>query len=138
MLSLLIIAIIIFTSIRYYQVANENLKVAQAVDMVSTIINATSKWLEGQPKLTPDFGQATLVNAGLLPAYYRTALNPWKGELLVRSSSVSLTQLTIVMLHVPKTACFNLLAKVEKYGVPTLTHCVPGGDGYIFYITIQY
>lgn len=138
MLVLLIIAIILFTSIRYYQVASENLKVAQAVEMVNTISNATAKWLEGQAQLTPDFRVDTLVDAGLLPAYYKTALDPWKGELMVLSGSGALTQLTIVMLQVPKAACENLLARVQKYGVSQNTRCVPGGDGDIFYITIQY
>ncbi|QLH41697.1 MAG: hypothetical protein HWD59_02490 [Coxiellaceae bacterium] len=49
MLSLLVILTLIFMATRYFLISRESLRVSQAVDMINTTVNASYKWLEGNP-----------------------------------------------------------------------------------------
>ncbi len=82
MLSLAIIAAIMLMATRYFIIANQNMKVSQATEIASTLINSSFKWVEGQPDFS-DFNTTTgggvnkLVKDGILPQSWNGKEDPW-------------------------------------------------------------
>lgn len=110
MLVLLIIVIIIFTATYYFRVTSENLKVTQAEEMINNIVQASYKWLEGNPNFA-GINIDVLQSAGFLPANYDT--NPWKGKVSIEASSPDNSKLLLKMEAIPTESCTNLVEKMN-------------------------
>lgn len=114
MLSLLIIAVIIFTATRYFEVTNENLRVAQAENMINNIVDASYKWVQGQPNFSGISMDVLIKQTQLLPSnYYFT---PWKnGIFSVVVSSQDPQKILIQAWNIPVRSCNNLAEKMKQY-----------------------
>lgn len=113
MLSLLVIAIIIFTATKYFTLTSENLRVAQAGEMVNNITDASYKWSQGQPDFTNVSIQA-LNLSGFLPNDYDKG--PWPGSTISIAPDSTKQKIVITITGMTATACQNLAEKMVKYG----------------------
>lgn len=111
MLSLLVIVFIALATTRYFQVANENLKVTQAEEMINNIVDASYQWLKGNPDFST-ISLTTLQNAGYISTSYTT--NPWKGTVVVGPGS-DVSKVNLQMSGIPVASCQNLAEKMQKY-----------------------
>lgn len=117
MLVIIVITALTLGAVRYYTSARDNLRVTQAMKMISEVVGASYEWVKGQPSFADPSGAITmgkLVDAGLLPQkYILSNVNPWKGRIRVIGISGNLE---LRMENIPGAICENVLKlKVEKY-----------------------
>lgn len=126
MLSLLIIAALIFLVTRYFTTTSENLKVSQAEEMINTLASASYHFLEGQPNFKT-VSLTQLSQLGLIPATFLSKnANPWQGSVEVKPSSDD-SKVVIILSGVPSTSCTNLIEKLQKQGSDL--HCEGQTEG---------
>lgn len=127
MLTLLVLAAILFSATRYYKITQENLRVEQAVTMVSNTITAAHQWSESVTDTT-GLTLQTLINAGLVPPSYAKG-NPWGGKFLVSWVNYLLT---LRVNGIPRQeSCVSLREKMQNYFNPNHLNpeCVRTGGG---------
>lgn len=84
MLSLAIIAIMLIMAVRYYQSANTNQSLSQAVDMVNAVTGAAESYTTSNASFRTSASPplptlSDLVAGGYLPNSYNSGLNSWGG-----------------------------------------------------------
>lgn len=126
MLVLLVITILVFSSLRYYSVVEENLKITQAEDMINHIVDASYRWNEGNS----DWQQLNLqqlINQDLLPA--SAAISPWTTPLNLQGSAPN--QVVVSVRSIRVTTCHALQEKFKH--LAQKTNCVQEkAGGYTF------
>lgn len=115
MLTLIVIAAILFLVTRYYNITQESLRVEKAVTMSTNIVNGTHQWAETVTSISPISIQK-LIDADLVPASYANG-NPWGGDLEVYAPAFPGDYFfTVYMSGIPAAAsCENLREKMQKY-----------------------
>lgn len=90
LLVLAVIAAAMFMTVRYFVIARTNYKVVQTIDRINTLVDASYKWVEGQPNFcgSPTSGCASpspnaislqrLNDAGLISS--GDMIDPWNGK----------------------------------------------------------
>lgn len=118
MLSVIVITAILVASIRYYTLAQENARIARAVEMLNNVATASFKWVEGQNQIGFDgITIAKLADSGLLPQIYKTeteTINPWRGKLAADPAANN--SVIITLGNVPPSSCANLKQKIINIG----------------------
>jgi type II secretory pathway pseudopilin PulG len=122
MLSLAIIAAVILMATRYFTQASEASKVTQATQMIHTLIDASFKWVEGEPNfLGKDeknpISKEQLVTAGLLPNEWLDKKNPWGNDIDLQPLKDYKNQIEIILYGAPKSACESINDIMVKQGV---------------------
>jgi prepilin-type N-terminal cleavage/methylation domain-containing protein len=124
MLALLVISGLLLLATRYYQQTRESLRVTQAIEMINNVVNASYKWLAGQPNFSssnPSFSIPILVTAQFLPQSYGTTVintaNPWKGSINVVAASTDNNYITISLSNIPPKSCQNLIEKMQNRAI---------------------
>ncbi len=113
MLSLLVIAALIFLVTRYFTTTSENLKVSQAEEIINTLSKASYHYLEGQPNFK-NISLTQLVQLGLIPNTFADT-NPWRGAIDIKPSSDN-ANVVITLTGLPAASCNNLKEKLQKQG----------------------
>lgn len=116
LLAVFVAAGIIFAVVRYFNIARENSRVAQATQMINIVIRASYDWLEGKSNFN-DLGSngiQTLVNSNFLPPTFSSATaNPWRGTIQVRAASNN-QQIQLTLTNVPYTSCVQLSEQLKQ------------------------
>ncbi|EKD55144.1 MAG: hypothetical protein ACD_60C00025G0041 [uncultured bacterium] len=123
MLVLAIAAMIIVMSIRYYQSASLNQKIAATVNNVTGIVAAAESYLSMN-------GSLTGVDTGML-AYLPGARLPnsgWGGAMTI--SNISLNGYNINIPSVPNTGCAQLRSLLVQNTKFTIAFCPAAGPGF--------
>lgn len=115
MLSLAIIAAIILMATRYFTQASEASKVTQSTEIIATLINASYKWVEGQPNFS-DISIQKLVDDKILPPDWANKKDPW-GKLLTLKPHGNNNQIRIIMDGAPLSACNSINDIMINQGV---------------------
>lgn len=132
MLALLVVAALLFTTIRYFVSAEKESRVTQAIKQIDTLVQASYDWVQGEPsfyKLSID----KLVDSGYLPNGFKTGTkNPWLGNITISADANNPHRLRISLTSVPHKACINLMEKLRSQVAirdnnPNITSC-PDGD----------
>jgi type II secretory pathway pseudopilin PulG len=120
MLALVVISALLLLTARYYQQTRENLRVAQAIEMINNVVKTSYGWLEGQP----NFGGIrldTLISSKFLPSFYSGNSNPWKGTIEVTSADIKdnnqnviANHVTVILTNIPAKSCQNLKEKMQS------------------------
>lgn len=120
MLSLLVIAGIIFIVLRYAGPARQQTQITQYIRQINTLSDASFRWLRGQDSLK-GITIPTLANAGLMPSRYITEKynNPWRNEFYINENiyiAPNSPNALAVWSFVPsKTICEALKQRVLKF-----------------------
>ena len=125
-LSLAIIGSILLMATRYYLQAQEGAKVAQATKMISTLVNASFKWLEANDDFNDLKNKNILVDANILPESWRDKKNPWAGLLEVVGYGADSQRLKITLGGLSETACENIDDIMSKQGMQLNKNCADG------------
>ncbi len=129
MLSLLVIAALIFLVTRYFTTTSESLKVSQGEEIVNTLTKASYHFLEGQPDFK-NISLSQLTQLGLIPNTFLLAnANPWHGSIDIKPSSDN-SKVVIILNGLPITSCNNLVEKLQQQG--TDLQCSGQGDAVTF------
>ena len=125
MLSLLVIAGIIFVVLRYAGPARQQTQITEAIRQINTLSDASFRWLEGQPSLL-GVSIRGLADKGFLPSRYNsthldTYDNPWRNEVSIASYGANNQQLAITSQVPTATICNALKARTKKFS--TLATC---------------
>lgn len=122
MLSILVITAIILGATKYYLVTREEMKIAQAQDIINNVAHAGYKWVEGKPNFY-GVSKLELVNMGLLPQSYTSKTDPWGGEIIVSAGTMDKMSWMQVMFNLanPAASVVGMSDKacgilVAKYG----------------------
>ena len=123
MLALVVIAVLLFLAVRYYTVAREGAKVAQAISRIDMAVNASYKWLEGMNQTGfRTINADKLVDKGLL--LKQDIKNPWIGtDMSIGPYAVDSDHVSIEYLGIPKTACQSLAAKLKEKTYKSNSEC---------------
>lgn len=105
MLALVIIAVLLLMSVRYFEQASEAKKVADSVKIIHTLIDASFKWVEGQNDFTGFGGVSDLVNAGILSSDWNTKRDPWGGNISIIEDNNDKNKISIILDGVPIESC---------------------------------
>jgi Tfp pilus assembly protein PilE len=111
MLALVVVGALLLLVTRYYQQTRENMRIAQAIEMINNAVNAGYKWLEGQPNFKA-VKVTVLADSQFLPQSYKEGnANPWKGTIDVVSANNS-DYMTVILTGIPTKSCQNLKEKM--------------------------
>lgn len=118
MLALVVVTSIMLLAGHYYQVAKENTRVSQAVQLLNQIVDASFKYLEAKPaKLQQDM-LPTLVEMDLLPKEFKnnTQLSPWLTPVSVSYHKLpEASFLEVVIQRAPSKSCYQLIHLMNKF-----------------------
>ena len=114
MLALAIIAALLITATRYYQIASDARKVSEAVEIVQAMYSAGEQWKQTRGDFIPQENVLTeFVVDNLIPSdFVNPHVNPWGGAIVAVADSA--TQLKLTLTNVSYAACMNLLQKVRS------------------------
>jgi prepilin-type N-terminal cleavage/methylation domain-containing protein len=112
MLSLAIIAILLVTATRYYNMTRSSQHVNEAAQMITAVYAAAQSWLANDQlksqNMIPDF-----TNIGILPKQFTNPnINPWGGA--ITATGQSATSLLVTLTQVPTTDCNELLQQFKE------------------------
>ena len=118
MLSLLIIASIIFVVLRYAGPARQQTQITQAIRQINTLSDASFRYLEGQPSLK-EVSIKELADHGFLPSRYNSKKlelynNPWRNEINIAADGANNQQLEITSQIPTSDICKPLNSRVLK------------------------
>lgn len=119
LLAVFVAAAIIFTVVRYFTIAREGSRIAQASQMIKIVVRASYDWLEGQPNFNTlgTNGIQTLVNGNFLPQNFSsTTVNPWRGAIQVQAASGDAQRVQLILTNVPPAACIQLSQQLKQQG----------------------
>ena len=120
MLSLLVIASIIFVVLRYAGPARQQTQITEAIRQINTLSDASFRYLEGQPSLK-NVSIKELADKGFLPSRYQSTepyKNPWRNEITIAPYGAN-DQLLSIKSQVPTmTICNALKSRVLKFAAP--------------------
>lgn len=116
MLSVIVITAVIVASIRYYTLAQENSRIAKAIEMINNVATASFKWVEGKNQIGFEgINIGNLADSGLLPQIYKTEnINPWRGKL--SADPAANNSVIITLGNIPPNSCANLRQKIINVG----------------------
>ncbi|MGB6977090.1 MAG: type 4 pilus major pilin [Gammaproteobacteria bacterium] len=117
MLALVVISALLLLATRYYQQTRENLRVAQAIEMTNNVVNASYKWLEGQPSFS-GISIPTLISSQFLSKSYDGNSNPWKGTIAV-GPATDTSYIVVTLTNIPSKSCQNLKEKMLNRALKT-------------------
>lgn len=108
LLSLSVVAVLVLTSVNYYQSVRTAHNVTLATNMYRDIVKATQRFIShNEPK---NVSMQKLISEDLLTKQYET--NPWAGKTTVNTTQKGRLFVTIKMEGVPKSACLNLAGQL--------------------------
>lgn len=124
MLGIAIIVTILIASTRFFNIANENAKVNNAINLLHQITDASYKWYENKPNFN-NLTFSTLAEAGFLPEKYKAyekvceGCNPWGGDIRIEAADDK-SKLKIILSGVPddekvNKACTKLENQLQEY-----------------------
>lgn len=134
MLSFTVIAILLVSAARYYNLTQSSEKVHEAMNMIVAVYEAGESWLQSNADFT-GVSLTTFINNGTLPKDYANQnVNPWYGNIIAQISPKGNKQSLIVALsNVPLTDCNNLREKLKHKFPKGVGDCWKGS----FYITFD-
>ncbi len=130
MLSLLVIASIIFIVLRYAGPARTQTQITEAIRQINTLSDASFRYLEGQPNLTNVTIKA-LADKGFIPSRYDSKNleaynNPWRNPVTIGPFGGDANQLQITSQVPTEAVCKALLARVLNFALKSATNCSSG------------
>ncbi len=127
MLSLAIIAAVLLLATRYYLQAREASNVTEATQVISTLVNASFKWLEGNDDFSKLTDVNTLVDDHLLPESWRDKKDSWGGTLSISGYGPDNQQIEISLGGPSESACKNINDIMTRQGMQLSNNCAGGG-----------
>lgn len=115
MLSFTVIAILLVTAARYYNLTRSSEKVSEAENMVVAVYSAGESWLQSNADFSGISITTFINNGSVTKDFAGETVNPWNGNIIVQQNTQLGAKILLVSLsNVPFAACNNLQEKLQQ------------------------
>lgn len=110
MLFLVIAALVLMLTMRYFNQAKEGQQINTAITMIQKVRNITQKYAQTASYSSDNVSIKYYQEQGLLPASY--SQNPWRGEVNA-SMDASNNTLIVTLTNVPSQLCLRMVSQLN-------------------------